>query len=407
MPSILAVSERVPWPTSSGGAIRTFHLLQQLSEEFDVGFVGGANTASQAAEGTAALREFCHHVEVVPDKRTSSRAASILNLSRTLLRNEPAFVAYHWNSGVDRAVQRALATSKYELLHLDHLDTVPYSRNWPADRFVIDTHNLLHQYFQRRSELEKNPLLRPLMRAEARRLFAYELDTFRRAGSVITCSEAERQTLLQKEPDLAVFQVPNGVDCDHFKPVQGQPRSGKSQLVFVGNMAYEPNHDAALYFGREVLPRIVERQPEVSFLVVGSDPKPELLRLAADRAEIEVTGFVEDVRPYFRKATIFVVPIRFGSGTRLKVLEAFAMALPVVSTSLGAEGIAYSDGRDIAIADEPARMADIVCRLVQDPEELARMGGEARETAVQNYDWGVIGRQIREVYRNLGKASPA
>jgi glycosyltransferase involved in cell wall biosynthesis len=401
MPSILAVSETVPWPTSSGGAIRTFHLLRQLSEEFDVGFVGGATSNQQATEGTAALREFCHHVEVVPNERASRRAASILNLSRTLLKNEPAFVAYHWNPGVDSAVQRALSTAEYDLLHLDHLDTVPYARNWPAGRFVIDTHNLLYQYFQRRSELESNPLLRPLMRAEARRLFAYELNTFRRAGSVITCSEPERETLLRHAPNLSVFQVPNGVDCDHFRPVRNPPRSDSSHLVFVGNMAYEPNHDAAMYFARQVLPQIVERKPEMTFLVVGSDPKPELLRLAADRDDIEVTGFVEDVVPSFREATIFVVPIRFGSGTRLKVLEAFAMGLPVVSTSLGSEGIAYSDGRDIAIADEPARMADIVCRLLDDPERLARMGAEARQTVVQNYDWRVIGRQIRDVYRNL------
>lgn len=402
MPSILAVSERVPWPTNSGGAIRTFHLLQQLSEEFEIGFVGGATTESQAAEGKAALRDFCHRVDVVPDKRSSSRVTSILNLSRTLFRNEPAFVAFHWNSGVDRAVQGALATSKYDLVHLDHLDTVPYVRKWPDGRFVIDTHNLLYQYFKRRSELEKSPLLRPLLRLEARRLFAYELDTFRRAGSVITCSEPERQALLRQKPDLPVFQVPNGVDCDHFNPLQSHPRSGELQLVFVGNMAYEPNHDAAMYFAREVLPQIVAQKPEVTFLVVGSDPKPELLRLASDRAEIEVTGFVEDVRPYFREASIFVVPIRFGSGTRLKVLEAFAMGLPVVSTSLGAEGIAYSDGRDIAIADEPAKMAEIVCRLGEDPEELARMGSKARKTVVQNYDWRVIGKQIRDVYRNLG-----
>jgi glycosyltransferase involved in cell wall biosynthesis len=398
VPSILFISQQIPWPKSSGGNIRSFHVLEALGAAFDVSLVTSAETTALAEEGRAALGSFCRTIEIVADPKSPSGLAKAGSFVASLARGVPAFVQHNYNRSIGEAVQRLAGSGQFDLIHLNHLDTVPYVEAVSNTPYVIDTHNILHDYYARRSIRASNPIAKRVFALEARRLRRYELSALRGAGLVLICSSEEKEMLRGLDPELPVEVIPNGVDSGYFAPVVSDAFENPPDLVFLGDMAYPPNHDAVVEFVRSVFPELVRRVGQVRLIVVGKDPRPELLRLAAGRGDLVVTGFVDDVREYLGRARVFVVPVRYGSGTRLKILSAFSMGIPTVSTTLGAEGISCRDGHDILIADEPAEMAAAVHRLLTDAELHRSISRSSRKIATENYDWSRIGQQLRSVY---------
>jgi glycosyltransferase involved in cell wall biosynthesis len=297
---------------------------------------------------------------------------------------------------LDSAVREHLATGSYSALHLNHLDTTPYARHSKGVPVVIDTHNVLAEYAARRSEHEAGAFDRWLWRREARLLSEREPMELSLCQRILACSERERDTFLSKESALEVRVIPNGVDTGAIVPV-ADPAANAPELVFVGDLAYGPNADAAESFASEVLPKVRAEQPAASFRVVGRNPT------AALRASegVEVTGFVEDVGAELSRARAFVCPIRYGSGTRLKLFEAFAAGLPVVSTRLGAEGIDCVDGEHLLLADTPEDQAAAILRVLDDDELTRGLGRAARALAIKRYDWHEIGRGLVDVYEEL------
>jgi glycosyltransferase involved in cell wall biosynthesis len=184
-----------------------------------------------------------------------------------------------------------------------------------------------------------------------------------------------------------VHVVQTGVDTSYFTPMPGL--EGRAHLVFTGSMDWLPNEDGMLYFVRDILPRIRQVEPEVTLSIIGRAPTPAVKRLAEEHG-IEVTGRVDDVRPHVARGDVYVVPLRIGGGTRLKIFEAMAMAKAVVSTTVGAEGLPITPGRDVMIADEPARFAQAVVHLIRDQESRRRIEGAARELVVTKYDWAAV-----------------
>ncbi|MGB6848245.1 MAG: glycosyltransferase [Thermoanaerobaculia bacterium] len=399
--SILFISQQIPWPKSSGGNIRSYHVLEALGASFDVTLVASADTKALAEEGRAALAGFCKTIEILPDPKTSSGAAKARSFLASLASGVPAFVHHNYNRSMADSVRRLAGSGQFDLIHLNHLDTVPYVESVSGSPYVIDTHNILHDYYARRSAQATNPVAKSAFAIEARRLRRYELRALRGARLILTCSREEQEMLLALDPELRVEVVPNGVDSRYFAPVVSDAFENPPDLVFLGDMAYPPNHDAAVGFVRSVFPELVRRDKQVRLIVVGKSPQRELLALAAGRSDLLVTGFVDDVREYLGRARVFLVPVRYGSGTRLKILSAFSMGIPTVSTTLGAEGIRCRDGHDISIADEPAAMAEAVHRLLTDAELHRRISKNCRETAIQHYDWTRIGQQLRSVYDGI------
>jgi glycosyltransferase involved in cell wall biosynthesis len=203
-------------------------------------------------------------------------------------------------------------------------------------------------------------------------------------------------------PGLEPAIVPNGVDMDYYtapvSPLGAKEGPGASDLVFTAKMDFRPNVDAVLWFAQEVLPLIRRESPETRFWVVGKDPHPRLAVLAGDPG-IRLTGWVDDVRPYIAAAAVYLVPLRIGGGTRLKVLEAMAMGKAIVSTTLGCEGFDLVPGQELAIADTPAAFASTVLTLLRDPEHRARLGDAARRFAGARYDWRSIVPLLERVYK--------
>jgi glycosyltransferase involved in cell wall biosynthesis len=218
-------------------------------------------------------------------------------------------------------------------------------------------------------------------------------------------SERDRDVLRRWNPRASVRVVPNGVDTAFFRPEPGvDPEPGA--LVFTGLLSYPPNRDAALFFAREVLPRIRRLVPTVTWYVVGR-ADPDLVTTLTAQAGVICTGYVDDVREYFRRALVAVVPLRAGGGTRLKVLEAMAMGCPVVSTSLGTEGLPFRDGDEIRLADTPDAFASAVVDLLRHPAAASRLAAAGRRAVLAAYGWDRIAEDYRAAIADIGRGGMA
>jgi glycosyltransferase involved in cell wall biosynthesis len=225
---------------------------------------------------------------------------------------------------------------------------------------------------------------------EYRKFRREEQRCWKRADGCILTSDREEAILRQYAPQAPTLVVPNGVDVDYFRPSQATP--DPDSIVFVGVMHYRPNVDAMLYFIREVMPHLLRQRPQLTLTVIGAKPPEELRRLAGPN--VVVTDRVPDTRPYVERAGAFVVPLRMGSGTRLKVLEGLAMGRPVISTSLGCEGIDAVDGQHLLVADQPAEFAHSVLRVLDDPALAARLGRQGRALVEERYSWASVLGQL-------------
>jgi glycosyltransferase involved in cell wall biosynthesis len=245
---------------------------------------------------------------------------------------------------------------------------------------------------------ERNPLRRIGYFAKRRFLRRRELSYAPRFDRVLVVSEHERQVLRTALPRLTVSVIPNGVDTRRLRPFP--PSEEGPRLLFVGNLAYRPNVQAALELCTTILPLIRRQAPEVRLEIVGPDPPRSLLRAARSRA-VEVRGSLSDLEPSYRRATVSVVPLRAAGGTRLKILESMAYGRPVVSTTVGCEGLAFTGGRELLVADEPADFADKTLSLLGDEGMREALAARARKAVEESYDWDAIAERLLALYARL------
>lgn len=394
---ILIVSARVPYPLDTGAKIRAYHLLKALSKAFEVTLL----TYYGSAEELEAV-EHCKTlgVKVVPvlnpliNKRLSGAA-----LAKSVFTEYP-YTVEKYNHADFRARFASEMSSGYDVVHCEHLHMAHYLDTAGAYRKVLDAHNVESEIARRLAVMENNVLKKAVLRWHYNKTLCYETESLKKFDLVMAVSDKDRKVLAEMSGNENVRTVENGVDMGYFSP-GAEAESGN--LVFVGSMDWKPNDDGMLFFVHEILPLIHKKKPDVKLFIVGRKPSPEVMRLSGTSDRIVVTGSVDDVRPYVRDASVYVVPLRIGGGTRLKVLEAFAMKKAVVSTSLGSEGIAYSDGESICIADAPQVFADAVLGLLADRERRRMLGNNAFEIAKAKYSWETIGTKAVSFYEELQK----
>src|SRR5688572_28977679 len=261
---------------------------------------------------------------------------------------------------------------------------------------VLDEHNIEYELLYRTFLTERSPLRRAYNWIEFRKFRREETGAWRRATGISATSAREAE-IIQDIAGRPARSVPNGVDVRYFSA--GDEPADPDAIVLTGLMKYRPNVDAAVYFVREVLPRIVSARPKLVFYIVGGEPSDEVRQLAGPN--VVVTGTVPDVRPFVRRAAVFVVPLRMGSGTRLKVLEGLSMGKPMVSTSLGCEGIDLAHGEHLLIADDAKTFADAVLDLMTQPEKAGRLGVEGRDLMLRRYRWETATEELEEFYGRL------
>jgi glycosyltransferase involved in cell wall biosynthesis len=263
-----------------------------------------------------------------------------------------------------------------------------------AAPLILDTHNVEHRLLFRYLPLEKNPLKRSYARIEGTKMAAWERQVFSRSDLIIACSEDDATEIRQMSPGRPVVVVPNSIDVLSYVP---GPAGDNATVLYLGGMDWFPNRDAVEYFATKILPLVHRSLPGVKFRVAGRSPSPEFRQRFDGMPQVEFTGTLPDLRPAIASSTMVVVPLRVGSGTRFKILEAAAMEKPMVSTTLGAEGLDFADGKELIVADDPSAFAAAVVGVLTDPERGSRLGRAARQQAEERYSFRALMTSLRDM----------
>jgi polysaccharide biosynthesis protein PslH len=385
-PCVLACTSELPWPLNSGGHLRTYHLLRALASRFRVRLVApvcGDPTEALSALSAAGIE--AHPVPVPP--RTRWREA--IRAGVAAVRGEPyVFYRRHDRRDVRRALLELSRVELPDVVYLDHLDSFAMRSALPAVPAVIDLHNVYSAIAVRAASEHRSLGVRAYLRREARLLRGIEERAARGTDVLMAVSEDDARYFASWHA-TAPRVVPNGVDCAAYRHLPAG-RSGPPLILYVGAMSWEPNVAAAEFLARELLPAVRRRCADARVRVVGRDPPPRLHDLG-QLPGVEISGGVPDVVPHLAEARLLAVPLQAGGGTRLKILEAFAAGLPVVSTAVGCEGLGVLDGEHLVIAERD-RFADAVSDLLADPARAQDLAGRARQLAEAKFDWGTVGQ---------------
>ncbi len=381
---ILFVTEKFPHPVDDGGQIRTFHVLAGL-----------------------AIRDL--GVEVVACGPRRNRLAAPWFAAEALFTRAPYPMRKNFSGRMLAEIRRRLRDGGVRAVHWNHLDAAQYLEHLGPDLgsdrrsvpTVFDTHNLLARIYERFAQTAVNPLRKGYAALQWWRMSRFEPAILRAATRVLVCSDLERQLVHTWGVDGAMV-VPNGVDIARYAAISRRTRGEgeRPAILFTGGLAYPPNAEGVRWFVEKVVPELRRRLPRFRFVVVGKGAPRALLDLGKP-GEIEFTGWVDDVRPVLQRADVCVVPLHVGGGTRIKILEAMAAGVPVVSTRVGAEGIAARDGESIALADFPEDMARAIADLVGSPSTADSMAARARELVASRHDWSAVTRPLIDLYREL------
>lgn len=397
---ILYFSPRECWPRDTGAKLRDYYLASQLAARCPVTYLGLRDPSEASSEPPPAESGFVAYHSVA---RESTYTVS--KLVRGLTGPAPLTVLNYSSPHVSRILAELLQSGSFDAVQMEgvHLSAyLPVIRS-AASRPVIlsDWHNIESEILHRYSRVNPSPLRRAyawrtahlLERAEARLLAACDVHT--------VTSERERERLQARNTAAKIHIIPNGVDVQYFRAQEPDPNSPRTNLVFSGSMDYSANVDAVVWFVNHIWPELLRQHPALSFWIVGRDPAAEVRALAADGGNVNrvtVTGTVPDVRPYYSGALAAVVPLRIGSGTRLKILEAMAAGIPVISTRLGAEGLDLEDGTHLLLADSASEMIAAVSQLAASPELWLRLSRSGREVVSRSYDWHALTENLYRIH---------
>ncbi len=392
---ILFLSPTVPFPLTDGGRIRVFNLLKQIAAKSDVTLLA-LETQPTDAEGVAQLEQLGIQVHLIPNAPTLP-PLSFSTLLKAFLRRQPITVARYDLPAYRQKLRELVATGTFDLVHYEMFHTAQFHTETRLPG-VLSQQNVDSAIWRRLCDETVNPFYKVAYWTQQLAFQRYERVLSPKFDAVTCTSDIDAAVFQRHCSEDIIEIIPNGVDVTHYQPNFSAEVS--AHLIYIGSMDWYPNEDAVSFFADEVLPRIQERVTDVRFSIVGGNPSARVQKLA-EREGVVVTGRVREIKPYFAEATVFVVPLRIGSGTRLKILEALAMGKAIVSTSVGAEGLDLKNGEEIFIADEPEAFADAVTRLLTDTSLRRRIGENGRARVEQDYDWRSIGEKLHQLYTKI------
>jgi glycosyltransferase involved in cell wall biosynthesis len=382
---ILWVKSELLHPIDKGGRIRTYQVLRQLKKDHHITYLC-LSASTDPQESFEKASEYCHRLLTAPWREPAKGTREFfLDLARNLVDPLP-YVQAKYRSEIMRGhVSRLAAAGELDVVISDFLTP---SQNVPADLpcpTVLFQHNIETVLWERLYQNQESLPRRAYFYGQYLKMRRFEGQECRRYDAVATVSTNDSDALRRLHGIHDVFDVPTGVDTDYFSP--GSAARDPDELVFTGSMDWMPNEDAMLFFAEKILPLVERAAPAVKVTVVGRNPTEKVVALARENKRFSLTGWVEDVRPYIDRGAVYIVPLRVGGGTRIKIYEAMAMARAVVSTTIGAEGLPVKDGDEIVLADEPQAFADGVVRLLRDREARARIESAARKAVVERFGW--------------------
>ncbi len=398
---VLWVGHNLAYPPVRGVLQRNYNLLRQAAKGAEVHVLAFDQPATRPAgvsvdDCLTALRKFCTRVECVQLFTSFSKNRYWLGASG-LFSAEPYDFNWLASAKMTERLKGTLDATAFDVVHFDTIGLAQYRHLVTAPGAVLNHHNVESSMMAHRAANEARRIPRLYWKLEARKLRAAERRYCPQFANNLAVSPEDAEVLRSISPGLPTAVVPNGVDTEFFSP---RKDPGGHTLLFCGGLDWYPNAEAMAYFFGEIWPRLTSQLPDLRIIVVGRRPPQWLSELANQDSRIEVTGFVDDVRPYFRRATAYVCPIRIGGGTRLKILDALAMGMPLIGTTFACSGIAVRPESDVLIGDTSEDFTRQVLRVLGDDSLRSKLSACGRAVVCEKYSWSVIGNALMNAYRD-------
>lgn len=400
---VLFLSQIVPYPPHGGVLQRGYNLIREISKYNDVHLLAFVHPDTLAGDDLINdarnhLLQYCKTVDFFTLWPKKSVVHKYIAFAAGFFYPAPFSTLAHKSAEYRRRMQVIIDENNIDVIHFDTIGLAPYlkyAKNVPT---LITHHNIESTLMFRRSKVEKSWLSRFYVALQSKRLHKYEIAESPRFDINVMVSDTDDSELRSMTNDINTVVVPNGVDVEYFSVRNDQQTN---TAIYTGGMNMFANKDAVMHLIYDIWPRIKSAVPDAVFKIIGQDPPPELVEIANRESDIQVLGYVDDIRPYVAESAVYVVPLRVGGGTRLKVLDALSQGKAIVSTSVGCEGIEVTHGENIFIEDDDYAFADRVIELFNDEPLRSKLGAQARLLAEKKYAWESIGDTLNEAYKAI------
>lgn len=390
---ILFLTPFLPYTSQEGNKIRPFNWIKHLSKKNEIYLVSLIESAKEN-EYLNELRKYCSKVVAVLRRPKSGFKYRIINL----FQNSPYFIVKQFESSeMQEKINLILKENKFDLVHVSTLAMTQYIDDIKGIPKILDAVDCNKRNYFQQWQSAKGLRNRILSFIDWYKIRSYECKMYSKFNKCLLASPVDKKFMEKLHADLPIEVIPNGVDLEYFKPQITEEEF--PSLVFTGFMNYIPNEDAMIYFCSKILPLVEETYSQIKCYIVGKGVSDKLRKAVANKKNVMLTGFVEDVKTFINKASIFICPLRMGTGIKNKVLEAMAMRKPVISSSFGAESINVVPGKDIMIADKPEEFAKHIIELLKDKNKRFEIGTNARRLVENNHDWSFLGKAMDKIYK--------
>jgi polysaccharide biosynthesis protein PslH len=390
---ILLLTQVLPYPPDSGPKVKTWNVIKYLTQHHQVTLVSFVRGDQFNEVGE--LEKVCKSVYTIPIARKAYLDA--FYLGKSLLVREPFLILRDDRQEMRKLVDRIAAEQQFEIVHADQLNMAQYAIRVPGARLVLDAHNALWLLYLRLWQTMGPGPKKWLLERDWKLLKRYEGEMLKRFDVTLAVSDEDKAALQEAADDLAnIITIPITIDTDEVRPIERKPEA--SRILHIGTMYWPPNVDGVVWFIQKVLPLIHEQKPDAAFDIVGAKPPKQLVALSGTGTGVNITGYLADPVPVIQEAGVMVVPLRAGGGMRVKILNALSQELPIVTTTIGCEGIPVENGKHLLIADSPEEFARATLRLLEDKELAQELGRRGRHFIQENYDYRIACRPIEAAY---------
>lgn len=388
---LLFTANRFPYPPYRGDKLKIFHLARILSQHHELHLITFLQD-ERDRQYLPELEKYFQNIHLIP----LSKAQSYLNCLKAVFSPKPFQTHYFKSAAMAEAIFKLHQQAHFDAIHVQHLRMAQYWADINDIPRILDLPDAYSLYWKRRIKALSG-IHKWFAGIEQKRVYRYE-QILKKYDLTLVCSKEDRNYLATEHQLKTIDILPNGVDTESFGG-DGHNYQQHQIILFTGNMDYAPNVDAVVYFSKEIFPTIRQHFPDTKFVIAGQRPVKKVLELAG--AAIEVTGFVKDLSALYRQAAIVVAPLRFGAGTQNKVLEAMAMGVPVVSGTVGFEGLNIQSGEGVVLATSTETFTESCCQLLADHSLREKVGKTGKAKISENFAWPVIAEQLEVYFRKI------
>lgn len=408
---ILWLSHLVPYPPKAGVLQRSYNLLKESTRYHEVDLLSFIqddffnqifkDPEQGKREAGEHLSGICKRIKFIPIESENGPFGKYTLALKSLFTHYPYTLNWLHSRAYANTLQEWMATRDYDLIHFDTISLAPYQQYTQHIPCNMNHHNIESHLLIRRAEQESNPIKKFYFNQEGVRLEKYEREHCKHFSANITCSDTDSERLKQIDSGLYTKAIPNGVDLEYFQ--SSDTFSSDKSITFIGTLNWEPNRKAVIYIAEKIWPLLKQQHPDIQCHIIGTHPPQEVLSLAKKDVQFKVHGFVTDVRDYLIQGTIFVCPIKDGGGTKLKLLDAFAMKTAVVADPIACEGIEVTDKKDVLLATTPEEYTHQITSLIEDNKKRQELGENARQLIEEKYSYVSIGRALSDLFIDIAQ----